>query len=175
MWINDKKIDLTKIVNENGKIVKFENIPTTTGIGDSTILKCTFENEEVFEIEFMPEEYKIIQKNIKQNGDEKMIEKVMNFVKEIGEEYKPWSDDQVMVRKVNEDFSIEIDDITIFFDNSKIFNAYTLIEIYQHNDYETIAFRAHKDLHQTIFVTFDINKCKDMEWRINDEYKYIEE
>ena len=40
----------SKIVNENGKVVKFENIPTTTGIGDSTILKCTFENEEVFEI-----------------------------------------------------------------------------------------------------------------------------
>lgn len=66
MWINDKKIDLTKIVNENGKIVKFVNIPTTTGIGDSTIFKCTFENEEVFEIEFMPEEYKIIQKYIEE-------------------------------------------------------------------------------------------------------------
>lgn len=175
MWIKDKKIDLTKIVNENGKIVKFENIPTTTGIGDNTILKCTFENEEVFEIEFIPEEYKIIQKNIKQNGDEKMIEKVMNFVKEIGEEYEPWSDDQVMVRKVDEEFSIDVDGVTTFFDNNKVWKTYTLIEIYQHNDYATIAFRTHKDLHQTTFVTFEINKCKDMEWRINDEYKYIEE
>ena len=104
-----------------------------------------------------------------------MMEKVMKFVKEIGKEYEPWSDDQVMVRKVDEHFSIEVDGITIFFDNSKTFNTYTLIEIYQHNDYATIAFRTHKDLHQTNFVTFDINKCKDMELRINGEYKYIEE
>ena len=65
MWINDKKIDFEKIVNENGKIVKHENVPVMTGLGDCTIWKCTFESGSVFEIEFMPDEYRQIIKNIK--------------------------------------------------------------------------------------------------------------
>lgn len=65
MWINDKKIDFEKIIEENGLIVKYENIPVTSGLGDSTILKCTFENGSVFEIEFMPKDFKNILKNMK--------------------------------------------------------------------------------------------------------------
>lgn len=65
MWINNKKIDFKKILMENGLIIKYENVPVMTGIGDSTIWKCTFENGSVLEIKFMPDEYRNIIKNIK--------------------------------------------------------------------------------------------------------------
>lgn len=64
MWINDKKIDLNKIVEENGLIVKYETVQNMKGLGDSTIWRCTFENWKVFEIEFMPNECKIIKNMI---------------------------------------------------------------------------------------------------------------
>lgn len=62
MWINDKLIDLKDIVKVNGKIIKTENIPNMKGLGDSTILRCTFENGNIYEVEFMPEEYALILK-----------------------------------------------------------------------------------------------------------------
>lgn len=65
MWINNKKINFENIVEQNGKIVSHKNVPVMTGIGDSTIWKCTFENGSVFEIKFMPDEYGNIIKNIK--------------------------------------------------------------------------------------------------------------
>ena len=60
MWIDDKKIGFEKIVSENGLIVKYENIPVMTGLGDGSILKCTFESGAIFEIEFMPNECRVI-------------------------------------------------------------------------------------------------------------------
>lgn len=62
MWINNKKIDLEDIVMANGKIIKMEKVPNMRGLGDSSILKCKFENGRSFEIEFMPNEYQIILK-----------------------------------------------------------------------------------------------------------------
>ena len=50
---------------ENGLIVKYEDVPVMNGLGDSTIWKCTFENGSVFEIEFMPEEFRTIYNNVK--------------------------------------------------------------------------------------------------------------
>ena len=62
MWINNKKIDLEDIAMTNGKIIKMEKVPNMRGLGDSSILKCTFESGNVYEVEFMPDEYKIILK-----------------------------------------------------------------------------------------------------------------
>ena len=103
-----------------------------------------------------------------------MIEKMMKFLKDnkIGKDYKPWREDQLMVRKMDEEFSIIIDGITMFFESSKTFKTETLIEISKHGDLETIDFRTQKDLHQTNFVTIDIDKMKNAEWEINGEYYY---
>lgn len=65
MWINDKKVNFENIVNENGKIVEYKNLPVNTGLGDETVWKCTFENGNVLKIEFIPEEYGLILSNIK--------------------------------------------------------------------------------------------------------------
>jgi len=62
MWIDNKKINIKDIVMANGKVIKMETVPDMRGLGDSSILKCTFENGRSFEIEFMPNEYQIILK-----------------------------------------------------------------------------------------------------------------
>lgn len=62
MWIKNKKIDLQELVKDIGLITKMEKVPNMRGLGDSSILKCTFENGRSFEIEFMPNEYQIILK-----------------------------------------------------------------------------------------------------------------
>lgn len=67
MWINNKKIDLENIVMANGKIIKMEKVPNMRGLGDSSILKCTFENGRSFEIEFMPQEYRMLLSYKKRN------------------------------------------------------------------------------------------------------------
>lgn len=65
MWINDKKINFEKIVSENGLIVKHKNIPVMTGLGDEIVWECEFENGSIFNIEFIPNEFEIIIKNLK--------------------------------------------------------------------------------------------------------------
>lgn len=103
-----------------------------------------------------------------------MIEKIMKFLKEnnIGEEYEPWRKEQKMVRKVDDvKFNISIDGVTVYFNNDKRFNAETLIEVCD----DSIDFRTKEDFHQTTFVVISFDKIKDAEWRINGEYKYIEE
>lgn len=103
-----------------------------------------------------------------------MIEKICKFLENIGEEYET-AEDEIMVRKVDENFSIDIDGVTIFFNNRKNFNTYTLIEVCKRGNYEAIGFRTKKDLHQTGYTAIRMDKCKDIEyWRINGEYKYIE-
>lgn len=62
MWIKNKKIDLQELVKDIGLISKMEKVPNMRGLGDSSILKCTFESGNVYEVEFMPNEYKIILK-----------------------------------------------------------------------------------------------------------------
>lgn len=65
MWINDKKIDFEKLVDENGLIVNHINVPVMTGLGDSSIWRCTFESGAVFDVEFMPNECGLICSNVK--------------------------------------------------------------------------------------------------------------
>lgn len=65
MWIDGKKILIENLVNENGKIVEYENIPVMTGLGDETIWRCTFENGAILDVEFMPNECRSICSNMK--------------------------------------------------------------------------------------------------------------
>ena len=65
MWIDGKKILIENLVNENGKIVEYENVPVMNGLGDETIWRCTFENGAVFDVEFMPNECRSICSNMK--------------------------------------------------------------------------------------------------------------
>lgn len=68
MWINGAKTDLKtfqKIIEVNGLIIKTENVPVTNGLGDSSIIKATFEKGAIVEIEFLPNEYATIVANVK--------------------------------------------------------------------------------------------------------------
>lgn len=65
MWINDKKVNIENLVSENGLIIKFENVHNMKGLGDTSIIKCTFENGNNYNIEFMPNEFKRIYENRK--------------------------------------------------------------------------------------------------------------
>ena len=104
--------------------------------------------------------------------DDKAEEKIMEFLKTVGEKYEPWREDQVMVRKVDQDFDIEIDGVRTFFDGNKTFETYTLIEVSKHGDDVSLDFRTHKGIHQTSFTVIKLDKLKESEWRINGEYYY---
>ena len=68
MLINDEKItneDFEKMVEQNGNIVKYENLPVMTGLGDESVWKCMFESGLVIKMEFMPNEFKVICKYLR--------------------------------------------------------------------------------------------------------------
>lgn len=108
---------------------------------------------------------------IKQRDDQ-MEKKIMEFLKGIGSEYEPWREDQVMIRKLDQDFDIEIDGVRTFFDGNATFDTYTLIEVVKYKDDVRIDFRTHHGIHQTSFTTIDLDKLEESEWRINGEYYY---
>ena len=103
---------------------------------------------------------------------DQMEKKIMEFLKGIGSEYEPWREDQVMVRKLDQDFDIEIDGVRMFFDGNATFGTYTLIEVVKYKDNVRIDFRTHQGIYQTNFTTVDLDKLEGSEWRINGEYYY---
>lgn len=69
-----------------------------------------------------------------------------------------------------DDFKIEVDGLTLFFDNSEIFNSETFIEI----DNDGIAFRSRVEFVQTTYIAFDYDDVDDMGFDYDDKYHYFE-
>lgn len=85
------------------------------------------------------------------------------------EELKPNEFDIARFR-MSDDFKIEVDGLSIFFDNSEIFNSETFIEI----DNNGIAFRSRVEFTQTTYISFDYDEIKAIEFEYDDKYHYFE-
>lgn len=71
---------------------------------------------------------------------------------------------------MGDDFNIEVNGITIFFDGSNVTKKLTYIEINE----DHIAFRTEIRCNQTTYVTFRYEDIKALEFELDNEYYYFD-